>query len=725
MLFEKCGRMGRAPLLRVTLCLGFASHLASAQTNTASSLLSPPALPEAVGPALMPLPASIKRGIGQMHLDGNFTITFDGYKEERLSRAASRLQQRIERETGLILLPQKMQLSNALTVRTAGASKSVQELGEDESYNLVITPAGATLSAANPLGVLRGMQTFLQMIHQAGDGVVLDAVTIHDKPRFPWRGLMLDSSRHFQPMPQVLQELDAMEMVKMNVFHWHLSDDQGFRAESHRYPKLQEMGSDGHFYSQAEMRQVVEYAHDRGIRVVPEFDMPGHARSWFVGYPELAAMPGPYTVVHHYTVDDFEHPDPKQDAAMDPTKEEVYHFLDGFLAEMTAIFPDRYFHIGGDECDGKQWDATPHVQAFMKAHDLKDDPALQAYFTTRIQKLVTKHGKISIGWDEVLQPDTPKDVVIQSWRGQRSLFQAASRGYRGILSAGYYIDLNQPASQHYLVDPTVLPPLDPNDPTAKGIVVPEHLTSEQEARILGGETTEWTEYITPEILSNRVWPRSAAIAERLWSPQPDRNVPEMYSRLGWVSHELRLQGVDNGGVKEDMLERLAETTGTDHLMVLAAMVQPPLDYTRESVPGQAYDEIRSLNHMVDAVPAESSTARHFAELVHAVATGAGTPAQHAEVRAWLTLWSTNEKNLTPTITGSALTMELGKASSNLSRTASIGLEALDRIEGHSVTTNDAVAQRQAELNDLGKLTAGALRNMAVEPVSELLTATPR
>ena len=694
------------------------------RTIQAQSLLSSPELSASVAPALMPLPAAMERGVGEMRLDGNFAVLWEGYREERLNRAAGRLQVRIEQETGLIFLPHKTGTGGVLKVRTIGASKLVQELGEDESYTLEVTTEGATLTAANPLGVLRGMQTFLQLIHQDRDGFALDAVTIRDKPRFPWRGLMLDSSRHFQPMPQVLQELDAMELVKMNVLHWHLSDDQGFRAESRRYPKLQQMGSDGNFYTQAEMRQVVEYARDRGIRVVPEFDMPGHARSWFVGYPELAALPGPYTVVHHYTVEDFEHPDPKLDAAMDPTKEEVYRFLDGFLGEMTALFPDHYFHIGGDECDGKQWDVTPHVQQFMKAHKLKDDPSLQAYFTGRVQKLVTKHGKISIGWDEVLQPDTPKDVVIQSWRGQRSLFQAASQGNRGILSAGYYIDLNQPASQHYLVDPIVLPPPDPGDPTAKGVAVPEHLTPEQESRILGGEATEWTEYITPEILSNRIWPRSAAIAERFWSPQSDRDVPDMYARLGWISHELRMQDVQNGEVMRGMVERIAGTTAIGHLMVLAAMVQPPLDYRRESVQGQAYDEIRPLIHMTDAVPAESATARHFAELAHVVGTGVATPAQHAEIRAWLTLWAGNDAALVTTLHEGALMMELAQASRNLSRTASLGLDALDRIEGRETPSSEAITKRLAELKELDTLTPAALRNMAVAPVEELVSAKP-
>ncbi len=710
--------------LGITLTLTVFSCVAQPQSRPVTALLSASALPESVAPALMPLPASFERGIGIMRLDGNFTVVLEGYREERLNRAVTRLQDRIARETGLIFLPQKTGTQSILTVRTGHASKPVQELGEDESYTLEVTTAGATLTAANPLGVMRGMQTFLQLIHQDKAGFVLDAVRIQDKPRFPWRGLMLDSSRHFQPMAQVLEELDAMELVKLNVFHWHLSDDQGFRAESHRFPKLQTMGSDGKFYTQAEIREVVAYARDRGIRVVPEFDMPGHARSWFVGYPELAALPGPYTVVHHYTVEDFEHPDPKQDAAMDPTKEEVYQFLDGFLAEMTDLFPDHYFHIGGDECDGKQWDVTPHVQAFMKAHGIKDDPALQAYFTGRVQKLVTKHGKISIGWDEVLQPDTPKDVVIQSWRGQRSLFQAASRGNRGILSAGYYIDLNQPASQHYLVDPAILPPLDPNDPTGKGVEVPEHLTPEQEARMLGGEATEWTEYITPEILSNRVWPRSAAIAERFWSPQSDRDVNDMYARLGWFAHELSMQGIENGEVMQGMLERIAGTTDTTHLMILAAMVQPPLDYNRESVPGQAYDEIRPLIHMVDAVPAESETARHFAELTHAVAIGAATPEQHAEVRAWLTLWAANDKALAPILSRTALTIELEEVSRNLSMTATIGLAALDRIEGHSGMNPETKAQQQEKLQQLEKLSSAALRNMAVGPVEELVAVKP-
>jgi len=179
------------------------------------------------------------------------------------------------------------------------------------------------------------------------------AVTIKDQPRFPWRGLLIDVSRHFIPLDVLKRNVDGMVAVKLNVLHLHLSDDQGFRVESKRFPKLHEMGSDGMYYTQGELRDFVAYAHDRGIRVLPEFDTPGHSRSWFVGYPELASNPGPYKV-------DPEGPD----SVTDPTQEGTYKFLDKFVDEMAKVFPDAYFHIGGDEVDGKHWDANPKIQAF-------------------------------------------------------------------------------------------------------------------------------------------------------------------------------------------------------------------------------------------------------------------------------------------------------------------------------------------------------------------------
>ena len=308
----------------------------------------------------------------------------------------------------------------------------------------MVSSTQALLTAKSPLGIFRGLQTFLQLVRITPQGFSVPSVTIDDQPRFQWRGLMIDSGRHFMPIDVIERNLDGMEAVKLNVFHWHLSEDQGFRVESKVFPLLHEKGSNGQYYSQQQIRDVIRYARDRGIRVVPEFDMPCHTTSWFVGYPNLASGPGPYKIEERWGV---------MDPAMDPTRESTYQFLDRFLGEMTSLFPDAYFHIGGDECDGKEWDANPKIQAYIHAHGLKDNAALQSQFTGRLQKLVAAHHKIMEGWDEVLQPDTPREVVIQSWRGPKGLAAAVRQGNRALLSNGYYIDLNQPASYHYLTDP--------------------------------------------------------------------------------------------------------------------------------------------------------------------------------------------------------------------------------------------------------------------------------
>ncbi len=647
-------------------------------------------------PALMPQPAHMEPHAGQMMLDSSFDAKIEGYSEPRLERARLRFIGRVIQLTGVPLVGAAPGNQARLVIRTAGPSKPVQELGEDESYRLEVTAEQATLTAPNPLGALHGLQTFLQLLHATPQGFAAYTITIEDQPRFPWRGLMLDTGRHFMPLPQVRQTIDGLEAVKMNVFHWHLSEDQGFRVESKRFPLLAGKGSDGLFYTQDEVRETIAYARDRGIRVIPEFDMPGHTTSWFVGYPQLASAPGPYEIERRWGV---------FDPAMDPSREETYEFLDELLGEMTALFPDAYFHVGGDECNGKQWDANPRIQGFMQAHGLKDDAALQAYFTRRVQQLVTRHGKQMVGWDEVLQPDTPHDVVIQSWRGPESLAEAARRGYRGLLSSGYYIDLNQPASEHYLADPMNAA----GGGGEKGSAKP--LTPEQERNILGGEATMWSEFISPEILSNRVWPRTAAIAERLWSPRSVRDVASMYERLALVSHELDMIGLRNGGIRTNMLTRISGQAHPTALEVLASAVQPPRDYTRESL--RLYTQYSPLNHVADAVPAESDTAREFTEMVGYIHAGTATAAERAQVRRLLELWAGNDAVLAPQLGASDLTAELANISRSVSRAAALGLAALDR---HEAPNAQAVQQQTAELKAMEKLDPAALRNMVVPGV---------
>ncbi len=647
--------------------------------------------------SIMPLPSHVAQGQGQFLIDGNFGIALEGYTEPRLKRAQQRFLDTLSRETGIPLWREAQFNQPSFVIKTAGPSDPVQQLGEDESYRLEISENHVQLTAPNPLGILHGLQTFLQLVRTTPQGFSVPVVAIDDQPRFPWRGLMIDVGRHFMPIPVIERNLNAMEAVKLNVFHWHLSDDQGFRAQSEKFPLLQEKGSDGLYYTQAQIREVIEYARDRGIRVVPEFDMPCHTTSWFVGYPQLASGKGPYQIARRFGV---------LNAAMDPTQESTYTFLNTFIGEMTALFPDQYFHIGGDECNGKEWNANPRIQAFMRAHGFRDNAALQAYFTGRVQKLVAAHHKVMEGWDEVLQPNTPKDVLIQSWRGPTALAVAARQGNRGILSTGYYIDLNQPASEHYLADP-----LGGDAAT---------LTPAQKARILGGEATMWSEYVTPENIDSRIWPRTAAIAERFWSPEQVRDVPSMYERLAVVSQKLENYGLNVDFFTDRMLQRMTGETDPVPLKVLAAVVQPPLGYERESL--AKYTTFTPLNRLVDAVPPESETARRFNDLSKVIASGKATPEQFEQAKQWLGLWRDNDAKLQPLLVKSELTVDLVPVSHTLAQVATLGLQALDDIENNRVVSADTQRQNLAALKVAEKPQAVVV-DMVVPSVELLVQAT--
>jgi hexosaminidase len=646
---------------------------------------------------LMPLPAHIVAGQGQFLIDGSFGIGLEGYTEPRLVLARQRFLDRLSQETGIFFQGEAQASPASFTIKTGGASDPVQQLGEDESYRLDISTTHVQLTAANPLGVLRGLQTFLQLVKITPQGFGVPVAAIDDQPRFPWRGLMLDAGRHFMPVPVIERNLDGMEAVKMNVFHWHLSDNQGFRVESRQFPLLHEKGSGGLYYTQKQVGEVIQYARERGIRVVPEFDMPCHTTSWFIGYPQLASGAGPYQLETRWGV---------FDPAMDPTRESTYQFLDKFLGEMTALFPDAYFHIGGDECNEKEWDANPQIKAFMTAHGLQNDAALQSYFTARVQKLVAGHHKIMEGWDEVLQPDTPHDVVIQSWRGPSALAEAARKGNRAMLSAGYYIDLNQSAAEHYLADPLA------GDGAS--------LTVEQKARVLGGEATMWSEFVTPENVDSRIWPRTAAIAERLWSPQETRDVRSMYSRLAIISRQLEYYGLEHQSFTGLMLRRMSGEDDPEPLKVLAAVVQPPEGYTRGGL--KEYHTFTPLNRLVDAVPPESETARKFNDLAKLIAAGKASPEQWQEARNWLALWRDNDARLQPSLEKSEITAELAPLSRSLSQVAAMGLQTLDDLQNHRVADATAL-QKNLQLLEAAKKPQAVLLDMVSPSVQLLVQAT--
>jgi len=652
---------------------------------------------------LMPQPASLKTASGVLPIDAGFSVAFTGHTEPRLDRAGERFLTQLERQTALVLRRPAPDAAKAtLIVHTDHASKDVQELGEDESYTLEVAPSGAKLNAANPLGALRGLQTFLQLVTITPDGFAAPAVSISDQPRFAWRGLMIDVSRHFIPAEVLKRNLDGMEAVKLNVFHWHLSDNQGFRIQSKKFPKLEEQGSDGLYYTEDQAREIMAYARDRGIRVVPEFDMPGHSTAWFVGYPELASGSGPYSIERKWGV---------FDPAMDPSSERVYRFLDDFIAEMSRLFPDQYFHIGGDEVNGKEWDVSPKIQEFKRSHNLKSNQDLQAYFSQRVQKIVTKHGKSVIGWDEVFIPGVPKDIVIQSWRGQESLAAAAREGYRGILSNGYYLDLGWSAARHYAVDPL------------SGAAAA--LSEDQKKLILGGEACIWTEYMDPENIDSRIWPRNAAIAERLWSPASLSDPASMYARLDVESLRLEWLGLSHRTYYRKMLERIAGPASPQEfaaLRTLADVVEPVKDYTREETATVEATSQTPLNRLVDAVSPESDAARHFSELVDRFLAGTCRDAAvSGELRSRLARWSQNDAVFSQLAQKSFLAKEVVGSSRDLSLVGSAGLAALDAIARGQPLSADEQAQLNSALSAAAKPKTQLLL-LPVAPVQKLVAA---
>jgi hexosaminidase len=647
---------------------------------------------------LMPMPSLIQLGVGQLPVDRSFSVAITGSRDATLERGVVRFVAELSRQTGMFLQRPTNSANPTLLIHAVHGSEKTQRLSEDESYELIISPSGAKLTAPTPLGVLHGLQTFLQLVETTTNGFAAPVVTIKDQPRFPWRGLLIDVGRHFIPLDVLKRNLDGMAAVKMNVLHWHLYDNEGFRVESKRFPKLQEAGSDGLYYTQDEIREFVAYAHDRGIRVVPEFEMPGHSRSLFAGYPELASGPGPYTVEPGGA-----------DAVMDPTREETYKFIDKFIDEMAKLFPDDYFHIGGDEVNGHQWDANPKIQAFIHAHGMKNNQDLQAYFNQRLQKILSKHHKIMMGWDEVLHPDLPKTVVVQSWRGQQSLATAAQQGYSGLLSFGYYLDLMWPASRHYAVDPM------------SGAAA--SLNPEEKRRILGGEACMWSEWVTPENIDSRIWPRNAAIAERLWSPPEVQDPGSMYARLDELSWRLEWLGLTHRSNLISALYRMAGTDDIAALRTLAEVVEPVKDYARMDSLKTVWDFRAPLNRLVDAARPESDEARHFRDSVQAyIGSGFTDRAAEGEIRTNLATWRDNDSRLRPLLEQSFLLHELAPLSEHLTALGVAGLSALDYLD-RSEASPESFRAQQLALLDRARTPKADLLLTVVAPVQRLIEAS--
>jgi hexosaminidase len=420
------------------------------------------------------------------------------------------------------------------------------EAFQPDAYRLEITPKGALITASTDAGLMYGAGTLWQLI--TADGVrtgpaTVRAMTIEDQPRFQWRGLMLDSVRHYQSPAYIRRLIDVMALHKLNVLHWHLTDDQGWRLEIRKYPRLTGVGAGrvpagagaaadidpatgrprlyGGFYSQAEVKALVAYAQARHVTIVPEIEMPGHALAAVVAYPKLGVVGAPAAVSSDWGVFPY----------LYNADDDTFGFLEDVLDEVMELFPSRFIHIGGDEAVKDQWKASPKIQARLRELGLKDEAALQGYFTARIAKYLADHGRRAIGWDEILEGGLPEGAAVMSWRGVEGAEKAAREGYDTVLAAWptLYFDNRQSPSA--------------DEPPGRGRIVtlkdvyafnatPAGTPPEETRHILGLQANVWTEHIrTEDRVDHMTWPREAAVAEIGWSPAETHDWPGFLGRM--------------------------------------------------------------------------------------------------------------------------------------------------------------------------------------------------
>lgn len=690
------------------------NRLVRASILATTALMAAPVAMAASGPALMPMPRAITAAEGTLAVDGEFAVRFSGCGNAAfLDRAAARLRSDVQRQTGRKTDPAK---PVAVAVSCRGETL-LADAGE--GYRLTVGNDGVTIDADGPAGAVRAFATLRQLVGLAPGGIALAATRIDDAPRFAWRGVMLDVVRHFVTLETIKRQIDAMEKVKLNVLHLHLSDDQGFRVESRRYPKLT---ANGPFYTQAEIRDLIAYAAERGVRVVPEFDVPGHSRAIVDAYPEIGIKGKPTGF--------------GMDVALNPGKPETYRFIEGLFGEMAALFPDRYFHIGGDEVAKGIWDNDPAVAALKAREKLADTAAVEHYFHHRVQAIVRKLGKTMIGWEEVAHSGLPTDTVVHAWQTSNATADAVAKGYPTIVSAGYYLDLLMPAEFSYTKDPAdsdsagLAPdfaealrkksPLLANIVTDALIAFPRPpLTAGQESKILGGEGALWAETATDELVDDRLWPRAAALAERFWSPREVRDVPDMYRRLALVQGQLSATGLQDRAIRARMAMRLSpgNPAPVETLLDVVGPVRNMAHNKQIKAVLAGKRIVQSFNELADAAPVDSLAAHRFT--ADARAYGAGDKAGLAALRAQLAIWRDNDARFAAAAKGRPLLEEALPTSKQVAELAAAGLAAIDAIEARRAPAPAALESWRRQLATLDTQEAASLR-----PLESFLSPQP-
>ncbi|HWI23986.1 MAG TPA: family 20 glycosylhydrolase [Lysobacter sp.] len=503
----------------------------------------------AATPSLIPWPARVEAGDGSFVLDGRSAVVV-ARGDAPAARAAQEFTTLLRRTQGITL---KVETRPATARDIAFASDRAAPEGE-EAYAVDVGDSGIRVRARGATGLYYGGITLWQLLTtdvKQGLPLQLPAMRIEDAPRFAWRGLMLDTARHFRTVDEIKQFLDWMALHKFNTFHWHLTDDQGWRLQIRRYPKLTEIGAwrtpagagardaagrpvrYGGFYTQAQAREIVAHAAARHITVVPEIEMPGHAQAAIASYPQLGVTGGRPPVSNGWGVSPY----------LFNIDDGTFAFLENVLDEVTAIFPGRYIHIGGDEAAKGQWENSPYVQQRMRELGIADAHALQSWFIKRIERHLSRHGRRLIGWDEILEGGLPPSATVMSWRGTAGAIEAARQGHDVVLSPGVPVYLDQ--KQGEAADEG------PGQPALNTLrlvygfePVPPEVTEAEAKHVLGGQGNLWSEYMrTFGTVQRAAYPRAAALAEALWSPKAARDWDSFLARMGPQLQRYRSLGL--------------------------------------------------------------------------------------------------------------------------------------------------------------------------------------
>ncbi|MBN1181663.1 MAG: family 20 glycosylhydrolase [Bacteroidales bacterium] len=645
---------------------------------------------------VMPFPKEIKAGSGKLRINSHFSINLSGAENDKvLEDATNRFLSKLK-SRALIYPEQKLITLNNRNANTTLVidvkTKSVISIGIDESYQLIVDSTKVTLNANSTIGALRGMETLLQLVSADAEGYYIPEVKINDSPRFKWRGMMVDVARHFIPIEILKRNIDAMSVVKLNVLHLHLSDDEGFRVESKIFPKLQEFGSNGQFYTQDQLKDLVNYAEARGIMIYPEFDLPGHSTSWLAGYPEFASAPGPYKPGHRFIIKPGTNPAEAAKIIMqsatptlDPTKEAVYQFLDKFVAEMTSVFSSPYFHIGADENNGIAWQNNAQIAQFMKTKGLNDVSELQAYFINRMHTIIIKHNRKMVGWEELYNSTLPKDVIVQVWGAMgdkhASPPEIAEKGNQVLISKGFYLDYFYPAYIHYL---------NPNIPSTTN------------SNLLGGEAALWAELVDENSFEGRAWPRTAVIAERLWSPENLKDIDNMYARLFVLSDRLEEGGLNHRLNAKRMLSRLSNGQNIEDPLLILQTLAPSRGFGRLMTQFSAAEETKyqsvPLVDLPDLASTDSKEAWQFRKWVERYLVTKDTTLK-TEITKQLRKWSAAAFQILSLVKTAPNLAEFAIYSERVQQATDLGLQVLGK--SHDKYDNSAMVQTLKGLKKQG------------------------